>query len=388
MKKIMIIVFACLAINTFAQQNILKQIEENNTLLSSLRAQTEAEKIGNKTGMLPDNPEVEYGYLWGNEKEMGNRIDFSVSQSFDFPTAYYHRKKLTDTQNQQADIKYLIERKNILLEAQNVCIELTYQSALSVELKKQLELTSKVMDAYQRKFELGEASSLDFNKARFDLMNAQKDYNASVIEKEFLIAELQRLNGGNEVDYLTSEFSEVSLPLNFDQWFTEQKARNLSLSYFEKEVKISKQNESLQRSLNLPKISAGYMSEKVMSEHFQGITVGVSIPLWENKNTIKQIKAQTLSNQQQEADANLQYYHQMNALYKKAVNQKQIVDDFNRYQVSDNTVNLLTKALEKGEMPLIEFIVELGVYYELIQSKLETERDLNLSIAELRQWEL
>ena len=40
----------------------------------------------------------------------------------------------------------------------------------------------------------------------------------------------------------------------------------------------------LSKSESLPKISAGYMSESVLSESFRGVTMGISLPLWENRN--------------------------------------------------------------------------------------------------------
>jgi len=387
MKKIVFILFIFCSYSALAQQDILEQIEQNNTVLSALRKQADAEKIANKTGIYLENPEIGYHYLWGNNAEMGNRTDFEVSQSFDFPTTYSNRKKVANAQNKQVDLKYLLERKEILLEAEMICIQLTYHNALSKELEKQLVLTQEVADAYKTKFDKGDANALELNKAKYDLLNAQKDYRASITEKEFLEAELIRLNSGNAIDYTISAFSEIQLPVDFGDWYRNQKEKNILLQYYQQEVWISQKNEKLQRSLNLPKFSAGYMSEKVLTEHFQGVTIGVSIPLWENKNTIKQVKAQTVANQQMELDANLRDYHQSEALYKKAANLQLIVNDFKTYQLSDNTADLLKRALDAGEIDLIGFILELGIYYDLVQDKLETERDLHLAVAELMQWE-
>ena len=66
--------------------NVLTEVEKNNTTLSSIRKNIDADKIGNKTGLLPKNPEAEFNYLWGNPSDIGNRTDFSIKQSFDFPT--------------------------------------------------------------------------------------------------------------------------------------------------------------------------------------------------------------------------------------------------------------------------------------------------------------
>lgn len=63
-----IILFA-LPIGISAQKSaddILIQIEKNNTTLLALRKKADAQKIGNKTGIYLQNPELEFNYLWGN----------------------------------------------------------------------------------------------------------------------------------------------------------------------------------------------------------------------------------------------------------------------------------------------------------------------------------
>jgi outer membrane protein TolC len=331
---------------------------------------------------------VEFHYLWGNHAVSGDRVDFSATQSFDFPTAYYYKRKISDAQNQQLDLKYLSERKNILLEAQFICIRLIYQNALSRELEERLSHAQQIAVAFQTKFDKGDASVLDLNKAKINLLNVQKAYDSAITEKDFLSAELLRLNGGNPLDFSVSEFSPLLLPGDFNQWYNEQKAKNQGLHYLQQETALSHENEKLQRSLNLPKISAGYMSEKVLTEQFQGLTLGVSIPLWENKNTVKRMKAQTLANQEAESDGNLRFYNESQALYKKAIHLQKMANDYKQSHLSDETVIFLKKALDAGEISLIDYILELGIYYESVNNRLETERDLHLTVAELMQWEL
>ena len=389
MRKILLLILAINSvIASFAQQNVLQEIERNNTVLSALRHQSEADKAGNKTGIYPDNPEVEFHYLWGNTSELGTRLDWEATQSFDFPTAYRYKRNLSNLKNQQLDLQYQIERKDILLEASGVCIQLIYQNALSEKLKEKLSLAEQVTEAYQKKYESGDAPLLDLNKAKYDLMNAQKDYQSTVTEKEFLQSELVRLNGGVSLQLNAKTFPELSLPLDFEAWYKEQKEKNQDLKFYQQEINIGKENEKLQRSLNLPKISAGYMSEKVLTEHFQGVTIGISVPLWENKNTVKQIKAQTLANQELEKDAALKDLLRTEALYKKVLNLQQTVNQIKQQQENDNTVALLKKALNLGEISLINYILELDIYYDMQQNMLEIERDLHLTVSELMQWEL
>ena len=372
----------------FAQSDVLGEIERNNTVLSALRHQTEADKTENKTGIYPDNPEVEFHYLWGNSAELGNRTDWTASQSFDFPTAYRYKRNLSNLKNQRLDLQYQIERKDILLEASAVCIQLIYQNALIEKLKERLDLAGQIEGAYQKKYEAGDASLLDLNKTKYELMLAEKEYRNAITEKEFLQSELIRLNGGVSLQLNAKTFPEIGLPIHFEQWYKEQKEKNQDLKFYQQEINIGKENEKLQRSMNLPKITAGYMSEKVLTEHFQGVIVGISIPLWENKNTVKQIKAQTLANQEQEKNAALKDFYRNEALYKKALNLQQTVDQIKRQQANNNIVELLKKSLDLGEISLINYIQELGLYFDMQQNMLEIERDLHLTTSELMQWEL
>jgi outer membrane protein TolC len=388
MKRLLFLILICCVSHTYAQQTLLVQIEQNNTILSALRQQADAEKIGNKTGIYLENPAIEYHYLWGNSAETGNRTDFEVRQPFDFPTAYFYKKKVSETQNQQVDLKYLIERKNILLEAKQLCIRLTYQNALYNYLSERMNATERMVQAYEKKFRSGEINALDYNRTMLNFLSVQKEFNSCQTEREYLTDELVRLNGGIAIDYPTATFEPVLINPDFEALYPELKEKNRSLIYFQQETALGKTNEKLRRSLNLPKFSAGYMSEKVLTEHFRGVTVGVSIPLWENKNTVKQLKAQTQANQATEEDANLRYRNETKALHKKALSLSGMVEDSQVRTLSVNSVELLKKALEAGEISIIDYILETEIYFEVTQGLLETERDLHLTVAELLQWDL
>jgi len=51
-----------------------------------------------------------------------------------------------------------------------------------------------------------------------------------------------------------------------------------------------------------------------------------------------------------------------------------------------NNSELLRKALDKGEISLINYMLELSIYYESVNKLLELERDMNKAIAELNQY--
>lgn len=391
MKRILFILIVSLfclsasAQNTF--DNILQSIEINNTTLKAYKEQANADKISNKTGINMANPEVEFAYLWGSPSGEGRRKDLSVTQSFDFPTAYRYKLQLADGKNAQLDLTYEQQRREILQEARIFCVELAYQTKIHQELTERVKAARELSDAYQKRFDQGDIDILERNKTKLDLLNSEKALQVNEVEIATLIAELQRLNGEQPISATSVGYPDFIFPLNFVEWFDKVKDNNPSLRIAEQEISLSRKQEQLTKALNLPKFSAGYTSERVAGVTFQGVSVGVSIPLWEGKNTVKHQKAQTVASQMQYDDTKIQFRNTLKNQYDKASKLSVLLKEYQSVLEVTNNRDLLKKALDKGQLSLINYLLELSVYYETMDKYMETERDYQLSVAELSQWE-
>lgn len=366
---------------------ILVQVEKNNTTLSALRKKADAQKIGNKTGIYLQNPEVEFNYLWGNPSSIGNRTDFSLRQSFDFPTAYGYKNQISDLKNEQAELEYRKQVKVISLQARNVCIDLIYNNALKSEYVKRLAHAQSVANSFKAKFDAGECGILEYNKAQINLLNLTNKIDLIEVDRNALVAELVRLNGGIAIDFTELEFPATIITADFEQWYAQAEQSNPMLNWLKQEIEISKKQVDLNKALSLPKFQAGYMSESVVGQQFRGVTVGISIPLWENKNTVKSARANTLALQAMETDSKLQLYNQLKNLHAKTVALQANVLSYGTKLQQFNSSDLLKKALDKGEISLIDYIMELTLYYQNVDKMLELKRDLNHTVAEMNQFQ-
>ena len=377
--------------NLNAQTNInslLTSIEENNTTLQSLRESAEAHKLENKTGIYLENPEVGFDYLWGNPSDIGKRTDFSVMQSFDMAIITGMKSKTANKQNVLVDWQYKADRMNILLEAKQYCIDLIYYNALRKELDLRLQHARTIANGYGDRLNSGDVSRLEYNKARLNLSSVLGEISRIDVERNALLEQLKRLNGGKDIVLDDDRYDEVLLPPLFDDWFERTAAQNPLLAYARQEVEVSKQQVSLNRMQGLPSLSAGYMSEKVVGEQFQGLSVGISIPLWENKNRVKQAKAAVRAAESRAADSRLQFYNQLQLLYNRTAGLKVATEKYQQSLEMANSTELLKKALDAGEISLLEYMVEMGLYYDTINHVLETERDFQKAFAELSAVEL
>ena len=103
---------------------ILGQIEQNNRRLQAARETLKADILEIKAGNNLDNPEVNYAHLFNSERSSQQQSELTVVQGFDFPTAYIARNKANRLQAEVSEGEYMTLRRNVLLEAKLLCLEL------------------------------------------------------------------------------------------------------------------------------------------------------------------------------------------------------------------------------------------------------------------------
>jgi hypothetical protein len=261
-----------------------------------------------------------------------------------------------------------------------------YQAVLSSQASEHAARMIAMSNATENANELSGVLQLDYNKARINLLNISKEAETNEIERIALLSELAGLNGGAGIIFNDSIYGPQTIISDFEQWYTQAEQKNPVLQWLRQEITISQKQKQLNIALSLPRFDAGYMSEKVAGEQFQGIALGVSIPLWENKNSYRYAKAKNIAVMGMEADTKLQFYNEMKALHSKVAGLQISVADYRKQLIDFNNTELLRKALDMGEISLAEYFIELSVYYESINKLLEMEKNLNMAFAELNQY--
>ncbi len=361
---------------------ILKNIELNNIKLQSSKTCTDALKLEVKTTNALPPPELELGYLWGNNG-IGNRIDLGLSQSFEFPTVYARRNKLIKQRIANADLSYLDNRQKILLRAKQLCIQIVSYNALNHHFKKDLEQAEGVARSIEKQFDEGEATAIEYNKAKQNVVVFLNELKHFESLKKSLLAELKYLNGGKDVVLNDTMLTHTILPKSFDLWLNYHVDRNPSYQLAQGELKEREQELRLAKSQWLPNISLGYASEKERDAHYQGLQFGISIPIW---NTVRHIKAH---NKQVEAarlqvqDLKREIFMSLYNIYNEALVLQETVHNFQQALNNYNNTDLLKKSLEHGQINIITYLQEIQWGHEMREKQLQAECELELKIAEL-----
>ena len=232
-------------------------------------------------------------------------------------------------------------------------------------------------------FDEGKIDILERNQVYMDFLTCINEKEKIDIERKSLLNELKTLNGGKEIEYestvfILSHYLQISM-----NGISKQKSMSPILQYLTKQIEISKQQLKLNKALSLPKLSAGYVDERILGQKLQGVTIGVSIPLWENKNSVKQAKADIVYNETTLEDNKIQYYIKLQNLFIKSVDLQKTALKYRQALSTYNSVPILRKALEAGEITLLNYLMQIENYYDAYNNMLEVERDYALAEAEL-----
>lgn len=388
MRRICLIVLClCGSIHSFAQgavETVLREIERNNPELQAAAAALDEEKLTNRSEALLADPEVEFNYLWG-AAGIGNRHDLRVTQSFDLPTLTGQRAGKTADLNQLSVLKYRAQRLELLQEARKCCIDLIYYAQLLQELDDHLERSATLVRAYERRLEAGGANILDLNKTKLHYASVQGKRNLAASERESLLARLRALNGGKDPDVaLTAYDLDDTLPADFETWFAEASDKNPVLGYVRQEVSLGARQLTIDKMAWMPELTVGYMSEIQTEEKFRGVTVGVSIPLWSGANKVKRSRAGVAAAESRQKAAEQAFYEQLRDSYRQAGANRANAELLRESLTDSDYRDYLLSALTRGEISMVDYLVENDLYYEALEQTLDAEREYHYSLAALK----
>ncbi len=369
------------AIVVSTPDSLMQTVLENNRLLRVAWESYQVAVLEAGTGNTPPNPQVQLGYLYGNPAELGNRVDFSVTQQLDFPTAYIHKSRVRKIKTTRAELEYILSRQEVLLQAKQLWIERVHLNQQEGLLMARLEQALKINDHYRIKMALGEVGQLAFSQSNLQLTAIQSEYDQVLSDIETNQLAILEIAGG---DVVHIPDSNLPSPVGFiPDSLLKAYLGGPELQLYNRELELKVEVKSLTVSQTLPKLTAGYYSESVLDVRFRGFQVGVTVPLWENSNRIKQAKSEIIH---AEADVDRFKFLQKKELLQK-INQLESLT--NRTQKLEealgtgNSMELLALALEGGEISLSEYFYASDFYFQNQQLLIKYRRDQLMLEAEL-----
>lgn len=394
MKRTLIILYmVCAAAPILCAQSVIKsgweswmaQIAQNNTTLKALHRQMQASVLANGSNLSLPDPEAEVAYLVGTPKGVPNRTNVSLTQSLDWDVLLGRRRALAKANNQVAYNDYRRAVQQVLTEADEQFTSLVYYNKLCGELSQRQTLAEEIERLYQQKFERGDINQLEVNKVRLNASVCRADWARANNERQQILANLQRLNGGHAVAFTDTVYplAGKALPPLVD--FQSALAGSLAVQTAQAAVAQSEAEIKVAKAEGLPALTVGFQGEYIKQNNYSGLSLGFSVPLWGNsRKKIRKAEAELAANRLTVDDVIYQERAQVAKLYASAQQLQQAANALQKDMQLMNNDQLLRRSLELGQISLLDYLLELSFYYTARTSQLEAERDAQLAVSALR----
>lgn len=365
---------------------VLQQIKLNNTQLKALNAEIEAQTADIKSSNNLSDPTIDGAYLFG-VGSIGDKWELGVSQEFDWPGIYSARGKVNKARIEALAQSYAQKQIQIFSEARNICLEII---CLNRRIKFENNILANLDSLYDKSLkglEYGEISILDTNKLKIERLGVTQSIAGNKALLQTKIKQLEGLNGNiplNDVASL-SDYPEQQLH-SLDEYLSQMKASDPQLRQISSEIEASNKQVSVTRMQNLPKFSLGYRHVNEIGDHFNGVGVGLSIPVFENRGKNKAAKAQAIASQLSFDDVISTRTAEITASHQKAVAVRQQLDGYRDALLKCNNIEILDKALYGGQISLINYLLELRYFIEAQNALIDIEFEYNTLITDLNKY--
>ena len=247
----------------------------------------EQQQALNKSNYKIDKTAI--GYSRGQINSIENDYQFTISQSFKFPS-YYSKTKALNTENiEEVLIEKLIAQNQLEFEVRSIYVN---QLGLNDEVDNAKELLQFYNEYYsiaQKRQEVGESTVIETKtiavqkfKTALTLKNREQEYLIQIKQLGLLI--------GEEGELTIEKFQNFQIPFDFsDISFSNAPLIKMAEQRFERS---GKQIE-LQKAQALPDFSLGYFNQQIDgNQGFDGFNIGLKIPLfyWSEKGALQASK--------------------------------------------------------------------------------------------------
>jgi outer membrane protein TolC len=367
---------------------LLQQIKANNPELRTDMQRINAQKLANRTdNNLPD-PTVSYSHLWGEKDSRETIGELVVTQQFDFPTLYAARNKVNRLKAAALDNSFIRLRQQILLQAQQWCIDILMLQQQRDLLTERLKQAEQLSTFYKKRLDTGDANILEANKTNLELLNARTELRNVQVALDKAWGELNTLNGGKEwTGGQPARIADYPLPPLPDR----AKLHDTYLKTLP-EVRLAAAESAaayrqitIERQGWLPKLELGYRRNTESHLGFSGLVAGISLPLFNNRHKVKTAEAQWIATTLQHQIVLQKSENDLTQLCKEAAGLQASIREYHEALQAGRSLELLRQAIEGGQINVTEYFVEVSVIYQSRQNLLELENRYRKIVAQINQ---
>lgn len=362
--------------------SVLAAVERNNLELRALQQSNEASRLEIQSqNNLQQDLSVSYSPFFTRGYDGVSSSELVVSMGFDFPSQYVSRGKSGKLQTQALDMQYALQRRDILLQAQLLCLDLVRLNQEKELLDTRMANADELLALMEKRFAEGGANIIEVNKVKMERMNVRTLAAQNEAARQNALQSLRAMNGNIPVELLAAEYPAASDIVDYDEFYAEVMATDAGILSAEASVDAAAQEIKVNRQNWLPKFEVGYRRNTAMTEASHGFLVGASLPLFSSRNKTKIAEARHTAAQSELENARLQAETQLQSRYNELQQIRSAVQTYD-VPLMHSTLDALKSAVLAGQMSVIDYYVEADNVYGNLSTYLSLENQYRKLLAE------
>ena len=362
--------------------SVLAAVERNNLELRALQQNNEASRLEIQSqNNLQQDLSVSYSPFFTRGYDGVSSSELVVSMGFDFPSQYVSRGKSGKLQTQALDMQYALQRRDILLQAQLLCLDLVRLNQEKELLDTRMANADELLALMEKRFAEGGANIIEVNKVKMERMNVRTLAAQNEAARQNALQSLRAMNGNIPVELLAAEYPAASDIVDYDEFYAEVMATDAGILSAEASVDAAAQEIKVNRQNWLPKFEVGYRRNTAMTEASHGFLVGASLPIFSSRNKTKIAEARHTAAQSELENARLQAETQLQSRYNELQQIRSAVQTYD-VPLMHSTLDALKSAVLAGQMSVIDYYVEADNVYGNLSTYLSLENQYRKLLAE------
>ena len=239
-----------------------------------------------------------------------------------------------------------------------------------------------MLSLFEQRLEQGDATALEVNKIRMERMNAAAELSRNATARTTVAESLRAMNGDKSVSLEGAGYPVMPSIGSFDEFREKMMADELELQVSLSDERTAAQQVKVNAQNWLPKLEVGYRRNTDLDEAVNGFLVGASFPIFSSRHKSGAAKARYAATQLRTEDVKAQTEARIRSLYNSVEQSAATMRTYD-LQLMRSTLDLLRRAVESGELSVIEYYVEADGIYSNMLSYVTIENTYYCTLAQI-----
>lgn len=379
-----------LAASASVFDDVVNELVGNNLGLRLETVRSEASVESMKAENTLEGPEIEFGRVWGAKAEYGNKWDLSVSQGFDWPGLYAARREAARTATTAMQVLREADLLDARRDARALLIDYVHNTQVLNLQREIADNIDSMVVYYRRAAEEGLETRLDYNKTVLERISVHRELHNLESERESIVSSLQEFNGGLDVDQLLAkvgdDYPDLDIP-RLPAALSVMRERDPRYAAAKAQAEAAESLVKVDRLSAYPGFSIGFAHNTEGDEHFNGFSVGITLPTWSRRHSSK---AARLEAEAALMDADIALHKRKASLVadcRRIDSYRMVLDEYAPVVGDKSYYELLRKALKAGQISFLTYIEELNYFIAAHRDYLDVLYEYNLAIARTKYYE-